>query len=286
MTANFIQLLLGLPVKVTPSIFAYSMLYPYSDNYLDDPTISRSTKMAFNQRFRERLLGKEVAPNNPYEVTITTLIEMIEKEWDRRLFPQVYDSLLAIHTAQTHSLGLVVPGASPFELDVLGISLEKGGTSVLADGYLAAGELTAEQAGLLFGFGSFTQLMDDLEDIQEDIEEQRASLFSLSAAGWRLDRVTSQFVHYGRAVMADLSAFQSPAVPILEEIMGRCLDLILINSIGVMGQYYSEDYLNKVEHHMPFHFAAMQKQRRRFKKEKIGIEQTLGWLMGFQQPSS
>jgi hypothetical protein len=35
-TANFLQLLLGMPVRVTPAIFAYSMLYPYSDNYLDE----------------------------------------------------------------------------------------------------------------------------------------------------------------------------------------------------------------------------------------------------------
>jgi len=36
--------------------------------------------------------------------------------------------------AQARSLKLVAPEASPFELDVVGISCEKGGTSVLADG--------------------------------------------------------------------------------------------------------------------------------------------------------
>ena len=35
--------LLGLPVEVTPAVFAYSMLYPYTDNYLDDPAIPRTT---------------------------------------------------------------------------------------------------------------------------------------------------------------------------------------------------------------------------------------------------
>ncbi len=36
---DVLQLLLGIPVRVTPAIFAYSMLYPYGDNCLDDPAI-------------------------------------------------------------------------------------------------------------------------------------------------------------------------------------------------------------------------------------------------------
>ena len=106
----------------------------------------RTTKLAFNHRFQRRLQGEDVRPANAYEATISQLVGMIESQWDRARYPQVYESLLAIHAAQARSLGLVAPGASPYELDVLGISFEKGGTSVLADGYLVAGWLTPEQA--------------------------------------------------------------------------------------------------------------------------------------------
>lgn len=41
---NGIQLMMELPVKITPSVFAYSMIYPYSDNLLDDPLIYCSGK--------------------------------------------------------------------------------------------------------------------------------------------------------------------------------------------------------------------------------------------------
>jgi hypothetical protein len=37
---NGLQLMMNLPVEITPSVFAYSMIYPYSDNLLDDPNIS------------------------------------------------------------------------------------------------------------------------------------------------------------------------------------------------------------------------------------------------------
>ena len=36
---NLMQYLMGVPVEVTPAVLAYSLLYPYSDNYLDDPGI-------------------------------------------------------------------------------------------------------------------------------------------------------------------------------------------------------------------------------------------------------
>src|SRR5579871_2888056 len=54
-TACGLQMLFGQSMRLTPAIFAYSMLYPYSDNYLDDPRTSGETKRGFSGRFGERL---------------------------------------------------------------------------------------------------------------------------------------------------------------------------------------------------------------------------------------
>ena len=54
-TAHGLQWLLKLPVELNPSILAYSLLYPYTDNYLDDPDMPEATKLAFNKRFHQRL---------------------------------------------------------------------------------------------------------------------------------------------------------------------------------------------------------------------------------------
>ena len=201
-TANFIQMLLGIQVRVTPSIFAYSMLYPYTDNYLDDPQISASTKMAFNQRFRERLLGKPIEPANLSESTVLRLIEMIEQEWDRHL-----------------------------------------------------------------------------EDVQEDLAENRTSLFSITAGKWPLDGLTNQFFHYGRVVTEDLSAFSASCVPCLHEMTTRCLDLILIHTVMNTKRYYQQDYLKRLEMHMPFRFEVLQKERQKLKREKINLEQAFQLLL-------
>ena len=87
-TANFLQLLLGIPVRVTPAIFAYSMLYPYSDNYLDNPAIPTATKLGFNARFRTRLAGEPLAPRDRHEQIISDLVGIIEGQFDRARYPR------------------------------------------------------------------------------------------------------------------------------------------------------------------------------------------------------
>jgi hypothetical protein len=275
MTMNLIQLLFGLPVEVTPSVFAYSMLYPYTDNYLDNAEVSQTTKLAFNHRFQRRLAGESIRPANPQEIIISDLIGMIEQQWDRSRFPRVYESLLAIHAAQVKSLGMVAPGASPYELDVLGVSFEKGGTSVLADGYLVAGQLTPAQATLLFGYGCFTQLMDDLEDLEADLEKGQMTIFSQTARHWTLDNLSNHLFAFGRMIFSDLNTFTTPAAGPLKEVMDRVLDPLLINSMAQVGSLYSRPYINRLERHFPFRFAALHKQRERITRQKITLERLL-----------
>ena len=279
MTMNMLQVLLGLPVEVTPSVFAYSMLYPYTDNYLDDPAVSRTTKIAFNHRFQQRLGGEPVRPANAYEETINRLVGMIETQWDRARHPQVYESLLEIHAAQVRSLRLVAPGAQPYELDVLGISFEKGGVSVLADGYLVAGWLTAEQAAFAYGYGTYTQLMDDLEDIAEDLAAGRQTIFTQAAGRWPLDRLTTRMIHFGRAVFGDFSAFPAPAAGSLRELTDRGIDSVLVDIIGRAGKYYSRAYQRELQEHVPFRFNATARQRSRLERQKVNLSKLVETLL-------
>lgn len=271
MTMNMLQVLLGLPVEVTPAIFAYSMLYPYTDNYLDDPNVPGTTKVAFNHRFNLRLRGEAVRPANAHEETLHRLVAMIETQWERSRYPLVYESLLEIQAAQARSLNLVAPGAAPYELDVLGISFEKGGVSVLADGYLVAGWLTPEQAAFTYGYGAYTQLMDDMEDIHEDLKAGRQSVFTQTAGRWPLDNLTTRMIHFGRAVFGDFSAFDAPAVASMRELTDRGIDSVLIDIIGRNGKYYSKPYLRALERHVPFRFASTARQRKKFERQKLNL---------------
>lgn len=207
-TANGLQWLLSVPVQNTPSILAYSLLYPYTDNYLDDPAISASSKLAFNERFRQRLAGESLAPADAYERVIFDLVAMIEKQYPHSGHPQIFESLLDIHRAQGRSLKLMRRSAAPGEVDVLGLSFEKGGTSVLADGYLVRGALNAAQRQYTYGHGIFAQLLDDMEDVEEDSQAGRLTLYSQPAGHWPLDTLANRTIHFGRKVLMGLDCFE------------------------------------------------------------------------------
>jgi hypothetical protein len=259
---HFFQVLFGLPVQLTPAVFAYSLLYPYTDNFLDDPAISPREKMEFNQRFYRRLQGFEVQPISFREKQICQLVDMIESQFDRSSYPQVFDSLLAIHSAQTRSLSQqhTQPADSP---DVLQISIEKGGTSVLADGFLVAGSLNEDQARFLFGYGAFTQLMDDLEDVVQDLECGSLTLITQCAQRSRLDPVTSQTIHFGAKVFDLMSVFPGEDARILQQILMRTINPLLIASAARTHTLYTPYYLHKLQCGLPFRFAGLEAIQKR-----------------------
>lgn len=50
LTMCCLQSLLGVAVELTPSLLGYSLLYPYTDNLLDDPHLDTASKLAFGRR--------------------------------------------------------------------------------------------------------------------------------------------------------------------------------------------------------------------------------------------
>lgn len=272
MTMNFAQLLLGLPVELTPSVFAYSMLYPYTDNYLDDPAIPTAEKAAFNRRFYRKLAGESLPAANAYEERIWDLVALVEDQWPRACWPRVYDSLLAIHTAQGRSLKQLRGDSSPYEVDVLGISFEKGGTSVLADGYLVAGDLDDEQAGFLFSYGAYTQLMDDLEDVDGDRKAGFMTIFSQTAGRWPLDGVTNTAFHLGARIFGQMERFPVPQARPLQALVLRALNPLLSVSAAGVARHYTRPYLRELEAHMPIRFAALSDQRKKLDRAKLPLE--------------
>ncbi|HSL46096.1 MAG TPA: hypothetical protein VK897_21860 [Anaerolineales bacterium] len=261
-TAHGLQWLLGMPVQLTPSILAYSLLYPYTDNYLDDTDITVATKVSFNERFRHRLAGDAIAPANGHERMIFDLVAMIEKQYSRSNSPAVFESLLDIHHAQSESLNLLRRAAAPGEVDVLGLSFHKGGTSVLADGYLVSGSLNEAQRRYTYGHGIFAQLLDDMEDVETDSQAGRLTIYSQPAGHWTLDALANRTFRFGRSVLKGLDCFDCDES--VRELIRRGADLFLIDAIGRMDRYYSQSYLHALEAHSPFRFSVMKEQREAF----------------------
>jgi hypothetical protein len=261
-TAHGLQWLLGLPVQLTPALLAYSLLYPYTDNYLDDPNISGATKLAFNERFRQRLVGDSLTPVNAQEQVIFDLVAMIEKQYARSDHPALFESLLAIHHAQGRSLNLLRRAAAPGEVDVLGLSFYKGGTSVLADGYLVSDSLNEAQRQYTYGHGIFAQLLDDMEDVEQDHRAGQLTIYSQPAGHWPLDRLANRTFHFGHKILMGLDCFDREES--IQELIRRGADLMLIDTIGRVDHYYTPSYLQALEAHSPFRFSFLKEQRNDF----------------------
>jgi hypothetical protein len=255
-TMNWIQMLLNKPVEMTQSVFAYSLLYPYTDNYIDDRKISLEEKNGFNIRLAEKLAGNSVSPENQNEKKIFNLVEMIEQQFNRVIYPDVFESLLAIHGAQTKSIKLSSTEEIT-EKEMLNISLEKGGTSVLADGYLITGNLTEEQKSFLFGFGAYLQLIDDLQDVQDDYSGKVKTVFS--KADDKLDKLIEHLSCFGERVLC--GSYELNDKHFAFEMMKKSCRLLSISAVGITSEFYNPTFLKMIEEHSPFRFSFLRKNR-------------------------
>ena len=279
-TANGLQWLLGKPVQNTPSIFAYSLLYPYTDNYLDDTTISVADKLAFSERFHRRLAGDLLRPANAQERVIFDLVAMIEKQYSRVDDPAVFESLLDIHRAQEQSLKLMSRSAAPGVVDVLGISFAKGGTSVLADGYLASESFNDAQRQYIYGHGIFAQLLDDMEDVESDSQAGRLTVYSQPAGHWHLDALANRTFHFSRQILMGLDCFEVEES--VREMIRWGANLLLVDTIGRTDRFYSAAYMRELEASSPFRFSVLNQRRNGFIRRHGSLVKVMEKLMLFQ----
>jgi hypothetical protein len=272
---NLFQYMFGLPVQVTPAVFAYSLLYPYTDNYLDDPSIPWQTKREANQRLSARLAGESCSPENAHEQRIFDLVSVIEREFDRERFPMVYASLLAIQSAQVESLKLIAPEASPYDLDILRLTIRKGGAATLADGYLVAGTLIPEQREFAFAYGAFTQLLDDQEDLFRDRDAGLMTVFSQTSRAWRLDAVTGRLLAYKNLALQGMRKMGPQGSGLIAELVLQGIDLLIVDGASRSERFHSYRYLRALEQYFPFRFSEVGRQRRILQRRKVSLTRAM-----------
>jgi hypothetical protein len=173
------------------------------------------------------------------------------------------------------------PGdTEPGEVDVPGLSFEKGGTSVLADGYLVSGSLDEAQREYTYGHGIFAQLLDDMEDIEQDGHAGRLTLYSQPAGHWPLDALANRTFHFGRNVLMQLDIFEVEES--VRELIRRGADLLLIDTIARTDRYYTPAYLRELEAHSPFRFSFLKEQREDFFRRHGSLVKLMETVMLFQ----
>jgi hypothetical protein len=261
-TACGLQPLLGVPSGITPSILGYSLLYPYTDNYLDSDAVPLNAKLAFSERFRERLRGSVATPLNRHEAQVWALVALIEGQYPRGRFPAVFDCLLAIHQAQEDSIAQQRNG-SLSEAELLRLSFAKGGTSVLADAALARGWMTEEEGEAAFDWGALLQLGDDLQDVRGDLKRGSLTLFTRAVdQGKPLDHVVLRLLSFCERVAARMRRLSNGSDR-LKDLLEMSWRSLIISAIADAHEYFSPTFLMRAEYCSPFRFEFLRARRKR-----------------------
>ncbi|MBS2098660.1 hypothetical protein [Carboxylicivirga linearis] len=282
---NGLQYLLGQDIKLTPSVFAYSMLYPYTDNFVDDANISKDEKAAFAHRFYKRLDNQLVDPANHNEDKIFQLVGMIEKQWPRESYPKVYESLLAIHKAQTKSSDLLSESGELTQDEIFEICVEKGGCSVQADGYMILGDLNKEQKEFLYNYGAYLQILDDLQDVQDDTSQGLLTCFSATAKESVIDDYASKTFWLGKKILDSIENLSYNNKAVFLTLMKKSIELFVLESVVSANSLFSKKYVKSFTDYSPVRVSYLRRNqdvlgaypKLIFKKiEKIALLQTDG----------
>ena len=195
------------------------------------------------------------------------LIKMIESEYDRENFPVVYQSMQAIFNAQIKSLVQQKGHTFPYEVDILDCSFEKGGTSVLADGFLVNRELTDKQADFCFGFGAYLQLADDIQDLEEDRKNKHRTIFSSAMGENNLDHLAKRLLNFiSTSVDAKLDE-KNQREKALKDLIWRNCALLILETVGKNRVRYSRKFVGRMERYFPIRFSRLLKLRKKIQKK-------------------
>jgi hypothetical protein len=124
---------------------------------------------------------------------------------------------------------------------------------VLADAYLAAGDLSDEEARVAFEWGVVLQLGDDLQDFRADQLRGSCTLFTQAGGQGPLDGVTNQTFHFAETVMEGLQQLAT-CCQSLKDLLARSSRLLLIRSAAGIPEFYTHAYLEDLERHSPLRF--------------------------------
>ncbi|GAA0122972.1 MAG: hypothetical protein KID00_01230 [Clostridium argentinense] len=271
---NILQMLFDMDIVFTDSIFAYSMLYPYTDNYLDNPQISKEEKINTNKRLKKRLEGQSIEPNSEYEKKVFNLVSKIENTFKREDYPEVFQSIMCIYNGQVKSMIHQGKITSPYEVDILGISMEKGGSSVLADGYLVKGKLNEEEIKFCYGYGILLQICDDLQDATEDLRNNHMTIISQLAKKWDLDNITNGLINFTINLIDNVECFQCKNIKEIKQLIKKnCLQLIYF-AIAANKNLYSKSYFKEIEKYFPYRRKYMISLFDKLKKKFSNMEES------------
>ena len=244
--------------------FGYSMLYPFTDNYIDNPQCSDRDKIKYNQIIRDKIEGKKVHPESMHQQKTCELLSAIESEYPRDSDSTIFTLLSLMLEAQEDSLRQQSKGISLTLPERLDISLYKGGISVLIDRFFVKKEITEDDLIFYLGFGFFLQLADDLQDIREDSAAGHQTVLTVDESCGYKEKTVNKMLHFVHQILHD---FQAENDVFKNFVLNNCYQLVYSSAAGSR-EFFSKPYLEILEKYLPVTYPFLKKTSRKQKENK------------------
>ncbi len=245
--AATLQKILNVDVQLTSPLYGYSMLYPYTDNVFDDPNLAKEAKGKFAKKFGSMLLGKNIELSSDLEIKVLENVNRMYDTFSPSQYPDVKQAVLSIYYGQMESMRQRDPSLSAEE--ILWISAFKGGTSVLADSYLAKPVLSEKEFQVSFDFGFLLQMVDDLQDLEKDQNEgfnSRTVFHNPKLDKKMRTEQVIQLVDYSHFIIKRLNELY-PNNEELTQTMDAFIQLIIFEAVAQQPDQFDDKLVSEIE---------------------------------------
>lgn len=247
----------GQPQKCKEDIFSYSLLYPYTDNYIDEKEYSEEEKKAYNEMIQDVLCDRPVMVEKGIPEKTCRLLEQLLSGYEGEKRKEIQNLLLLMLEAQSNSIRQQSGKEKLSEEAILRISVYKGSISVLIDYFFTVPRMKKEEIYFYLKFGFLLQLADDLQDVKEDKKSGSQTLMGKRAEEETLEEAVNHLLHYTHKIFAEFTPINDGLKSFMEQ---HCYTMVVAAALA-NSEYFSKDYIRKLERFFPVHVEYMQKQQ-------------------------
>lgn len=248
----------GQPQKCKDDIVSYSLLYPYTDNYIDEKEHTESEKKAYNEMIRDVLCDRPVMVEKGISEKTYQLLDRLWDGYDGEKRKEVQNLLLLMLEAQSNSIRQQSGEEQLTEEEILRISVYKGSMSVLIDYFFTVFKMKKEEIDFYMKFGFLLQLADDLQDVKEDKKSGSQTVMVKRSKDGTLEEAVNHLLHFIHQIFEEFTPVNDGLKSFMEQ---HCYTMV-IGTVMINSECFSKDYIRKMECFFPVHAEYTQKQQR------------------------
>ena len=245
-------------------ILCYSLLYPYTENYLDSASMQNKQKNYYNQLIADKISGKEVSCHSKLEEQTNRLLDGILQNYSSEELEQIRVALFALLEAQSESIQQQGKESALTEQELCNISVRKGSTSVLVDYFFSTMDWRIEEITFYLKFGFLLQLIDDFQDIAEDEQENRHTLMTQAKTKGVLEQRLNHLLWFIDSVMKEFEPRNTRIKPFVQR---HCMGMVLITA-AMNPSLLSSAYVEHIEKYLPFSIEYLKKKAEQLEKSQ------------------